>query len=302
MVPNPEKKTVRKAVIPVAGFGTRLLPVTKSVPKELLPVVDVPAIQVVVEECVQAGIEEVILITGRGKGGVEDHFDYNFELENILEVRGKVEELERVRSISQMIRTVAIRQKKPLGLGHAILCAREVVGDEPFVVVLPDDLIGSSPSVTRQLIDVYERYGQAVVSVMPVAAEDVSRYGIITGENWAPGLHRVRGIVEKPEVGVAPSNLAVIGRYLLPPVIFDMLAEVEPDASGEIQLTDALSRLSRERALVGYEFTGRRHDIGDKLGFLTANISYGLRHPELGPKLIEYLRRKVREADEADGK
>ncbi|TXD38141.1 UTP--glucose-1-phosphate uridylyltransferase GalU [Lujinxingia vulgaris] len=302
MVPNPEKKTVRKAVIPVAGFGTRLLPVTKSVPKELLPVVDVPAIQVVVEECVQAGIEEVILITGRGKGGVEDHFDYNFELENILEVRGKVEELERVRSISQMIRTVAIRQKKPLGLGHAILCAREVVGDEPFVVVLPDDLIGSSPSVTRQLIEVYERYGQAVVSVMPVGREEVSRYGIITGENWAPGLHRVRGIVEKPETDVAPSNLAVIGRYLLPPVIFDMLAEVEPDSSGEIQLTDALSRLSRERALVGYEFKGRRHDIGDKLGFLTANISYGLRHPELGPKLLEYLRRKVREADEADGK
>ncbi|RDV38961.1 UTP--glucose-1-phosphate uridylyltransferase [Bradymonadaceae bacterium TMQ3] len=302
MVPNPEKKTVRKAVIPVAGFGTRLLPVTKSVPKELLPVVDVPAIQVVVEECVQAGIEEVILITGRGKGGVEDHFDYNFELENILEVRGKVEELERVRSISQMIRTVAIRQKKPLGLGHAILCAREVVGDEPFVVVLPDDLIGSSPSVTRQLIEVYERYGQAVVSVMPVGREEVSRYGIITGENWAPGLHRVRGIVEKPEMDVAPSNLAVIGRYLLPPVIFDMLAEVEPDSSGEIQLTDALSRLSRERALVGYEFKGRRHDIGDKLGFLTANISYGLRHPELGPKLLEYLRRKVREADEADGK
>ncbi|TXD43002.1 UTP--glucose-1-phosphate uridylyltransferase GalU [Lujinxingia vulgaris] len=300
MVPNPEKKTVRKAVIPVAGFGTRLLPVTKSVPKELLPVVDVPAIQVVVEECVQAGIEEVILITGRGKGGVEDHFDYNFELENILEVRGKVEELERVRSISQMIRTVAIRQKKPLGLGHAILCAREVVGDEPFVVVLPDDLIGSSPSVTRQLIEVYERYGQAVVSVMPVGKDEVSRYGIITGENWAPGLHRVRGIVEKPDTELAPSNLAVIGRYLLPPVIFDMLAEVEPDSSGEIQLTDALSRLSRERALVGYEFKGRRHDIGDKLGFLTANISYGLRHPELGPKLLEYLRRKVREADEAD--
>ncbi|RAL22745.1 UTP--glucose-1-phosphate uridylyltransferase [Lujinxingia litoralis] len=299
MVPNPEKKQVRKAVIPVAGFGTRLLPVTKSVPKELLPVVDVPAIQVVVEECVAAGIEEVILITGRGKGGVEDHFDYNFELENILEVRGKIEELERVRSISQMIRTIAIRQKKPLGLGHAILCARDVVGDEPFLVVLPDDLIGSNPPVTRQLIDVYERYGQAVVSVMPVSDEEVSRYGIITGENWAPGLHRVRGIVEKPTVELAPSNLAVIGRYLLPPVIFDMLAEVEPDASGEIQLTDALSRLSRERALVGYEFKGRRHDIGDKLGFLTANISYGLRHPEMGPRLLEYLRRKVREADEA---
>lgn len=291
-------KVVRKAVIPVAGLGTRLLPITKSVPKELLPVVDTPAIQVVVEECVNAGIEEVIFITGRGKGGVEDHFDYNFELEEILEKRGKKKELERVKAISSLIRTVAVRQKKPLGLGHAVLCAREVVDDEPFVVLLPDDIIGSEPSVTSQLIEIYKKYGQGVVSLMPVPEKDVSRHGIVTGEKWAPSLHRVRTIVEKPDPKISPSNLAVIGRYLLPPVIFDYLEGLEPDESGEIQLTDGLARLARERALIGYEFTGRRHDIGDKLGFLTANISYGLRRPDLGAELLEYLRRKVAEADE----
>lgn len=294
---NPSRKTVRKAVIPVAGLGTRLLPITKSVPKELLPVVDTPAIQVVVEECVNAGIEEVIFITGRGKGGVEDHFDFNFELEEILGKRGKTKELERVRAISTLIRTIAIRQKKPLGLGHAVLCAREVIDDEPFVVLLPDDIIGCEPSVTTQLIGIYEKYGQGVVSVMPVPDNEVSRYGIVTGEKWAHSLHRIRTIVEKPDPEITPSNLAVIGRYLLTPVIFDYLEGLEPDASGEIQLTDGLARMARERALIGYEFTGRRHDIGDKLGFLTANISYGLRRPDLGPELLKYLRRKVAEAD-----
>ncbi len=298
--PKANHKPVRKAVIPVAGFGTRLLPVTKSVPKELLPVVDVPAIQVVVEECVNAGIEEVIFITGRGKGGIEDHFDFNFELEKILEQRGKTEELKRVRAISELIRTIAVRQKKPLGLGHAVLCARDVVEDEPFMVVLPDDLISSQPSVTTQLIEVYEKYGQGVVSLMPVPEEEVSSYGIVTGENWAPSLHRVRTIVEKPEAGIAPSNLAVIGRYLLPPEIFDYLEGLEPDESGEVQLTDGLSLLAKERALVGYEFTGRRHDIGDKLGFLTANISYALNRDDLGPKVLKYMRRKIKEVDEPD--
>ena len=294
---SPSHKPVRKAVIPVAGLGTRLLPITKSVPKELLPVVDVPAIQVVVEECVRAGIEEVIFITGRGKGGIEDHFDYNFELEEILEQRGKFAELERVRAISSLIRTIAVRQKKPLGLGHAVLCARDVVEDEPFVVLLPDDLISADPSVTSQIIDVYEKYSQAVVSIMPVPDDDVSRYGIITGENWAPSLHRVRTIVEKPTPQITPSNLAVIGRYLLMPEIFDFLEKVEPDESGEIQLTDGLARYARHRALVGYEFEGRRHDIGDKLGFVTANVSYALSRDDLGPKLLPYLRRKVAEAD-----
>lgn len=292
-------KVVRKAVIPVAGAGTRLLPVTKSVPKELLPIVDVPAIQVIVEECIHSGIEEVIFITGRGKGGIEDHFDYHYELEKLLEERGKFEELERVRRISSMIRTIAVRQKKPLGLGHAIYCARDVVGDEHFMVLLPDDIITSNPPVTREMIDVFEKYGQAIVSLMTVPEEDVSRYGIVSGESWADGLYRIRTLVEKPEPDIAPSQLAIIGRYLLPPVIFDYLGDATPDESGEIQLTDALSRLTRERALVGYEFTGLRHDIGDKLGLLTANITHALRHPELGPKLRSYLERELETTGES---
>lgn len=283
------QKPVRKAVIPVAGLGTRLLPVTKSVPKELLPIVDVPAIQVIVEECVASGIEEVIFITSRGKGGLEDHFDYSYELEKILEERGKHKELEAVRHVATMIRTVAVRQKKPLGLGHAILQAREVVGDEPFLVLLPDDIIDADPPVTRQILDIYEKYGQGVVSIMEVPPDEVERYGIIQGENWAPRLHRVRQIVEKPKPGAAGTNLAVIGRYLLPPVVFEYLADATPDESGEIQLTDALARLAREKALIGYTFEGVRHDTGDRLGFITANIAYALRRPELREPLLEYI-------------
>lgn len=291
------KKPVRKAVIPVAGFGTRLLPVTKAVPKELLPIVDLPAIQVIVEECIQSGIEEVIFITGRGKGGIEDHFDYNYELESLLEERGKLKELKRVREISGMIRTIAVRQKKPLGLGHAIFCARELVGDEHFMVLLPDDIISSTPTVTRQMIDVFERYGQAVVSLMRVPKHQTHHYGIVTGEAWSPGLHRIRTLVEKPAPDIAPSDLAIIGRYLLPPDIFDYLEGARPDESGEIQLTDALARLARERALVGFEFEGMRHDVGDKLGFLTANITYGLKHPEIGPRLREYMQERIAAGD-----
>lgn len=285
-------KPVRKAVIPVAGFGTRLLPVTKSVAKELLPIVDVPAIQIIIEECVASGIEEVVFITGRGKGGVEDHFDYNYELERVLEEKGKLAELERVRSISSMIRTIAVRQKKPLGLGHAVLCARDVVGDEPFLVLLPDDIISAAQPCARQMLEVYEKYGQAVVSVMRVEGDEISRYGVIGGESWAPGLHRVRVIVEKPSPEIAPSNLAVIGRYLLPSVVFEYLEETAVGKDGEIQLTDALARLARERAMIGYEFQGDRHDIGDRMGFITANIDYGLAREDIGPKLREFLRAK----------
>lgn len=288
------QKPVRKAVIPVAGLGTRLLPVTKSVPKELLPIVDVPAIQVIVEECVASGIEEVIFITGRAKGAIEDHFDYSYELEKHLEERGKSHDLETVRRVATMIRTVAVRQKKPLGLGHAILQARDVVGDEPFLVLLPDDIIDADPPVTKQLLDVYRQYGQAVVSIMEVPSEHVDRYGIIHGEHWAPRLYRVRQLVEKPSPTAAPSNLAVIGRYVLPPVIFEYLSEVQLDGSGEIQLTDALARLAREKALIGYVFDGERHDTGDRLGFITANIAYALRRPELKEKLWEYINNLAR--------
>lgn len=288
-------KKVRKAVVPVAGLGTRLLPVTKSVPKELLPIVDVPAIQVIVEECISSGIEEVIFITSRGKGQVEDHFDYSYELESVLEERGKTEELEVVRRISNMIRTVAVRQKKPLGLGHAIHCAKEVVGDEPFIVLLPDDIISADPPCARQLIDVYEKYGQGVVSVMRVPDEHVSRYGIIEGEEWQARLHRVRIVVEKPDREHAPSNLAVIGRYVLPPIIFEYLEDVTADDTGEIQLTDAIARLAHERALVGYEFEGERHDIGDRIGLITANVAFALERPELRDTLKEFLVKTCKE-------
>lgn len=281
---------VRKAVIPVAGLGTRLLPVTKSVPKELLPIVDVPAIQVIVEECMASGIEEVIFITGRGKGAIEDHFDFNHELEQILEARGKLSELAAVKKAGNLIRTVTVRQKKPLGLGHAILQAKDVVGDEPFLVVLPDDIISAEPPCSKQLIDVYNKYGEGVVSVLEVSDEEVSRYGIIDGESWEEDLVRIRVMVEKPEPEKAPSNLAIIGRYILPPEIFTYLEETEVGNGGEIQLTDALQRLARERALIGYKFTGRRHDTGDRFGYLTANIDAALRRPDMSEKLWAYIK------------
>lgn len=288
-----EKKRVRKAVIPVAGLGTRLLPVTKSVPKELLPIIDTPAIQVIVEECIASGIEEVIFITGRGKGGIEDHFDYNYELEKVLEERGKFKELESVRRVSKMIRTVAVRQKKPLGLGHAILCAREVVGDEPFMVLLPDDIIESDPPCAKQIVDVYEKYGQGVVAVMEVPHDQVSRYGIIDGEKWNPGLYRVRLVVEKPDPSVAPSNIAVAGRYCLPPIIFDYLEQAEKNAVGEVELTAAIARLARDRALIGYQFEGELHDIGDQVGLVTANVAFALKRPELREELMAFLKRTI---------
>lgn len=286
-------KQVRKAVIPVAGFGTRLLPVTKSVPKELLPLVDTPAIQVIVEECIASGIEEIVLITGKGKGAIEDHFDYNFELETALEARGKTAELEAVRGIGHMVRTISVRQKKPLGLGHAILCARDAIGDEPFLVLLPDDIIVSDVPVTRQMLDVYEQYGTGVVSVMEVPNSQVNRYGIVAGETWAEGLHRIRTLVEKPDPSFAPSNLAIIGRYLLPPIVFEYLSETKVGADGEIQLTDALGRLARERALIGYSFQGRRYDLGDKLGFLKANIAFGLGREDIGDELRAFIRERI---------
>jgi UTP--glucose-1-phosphate uridylyltransferase len=288
-------KPLRKAVIPVAGFGTRLLPVTKSVPKELLPIVDVPAIQVIVEECLSSGIEEVIFITARGKSGIVDHFDYSYELETYLAEKNKPRALETVRRVSSMIRTVAVRQKEPLGFGHAILCAKEVVGDEPFLIVLPDDIISSKVPVIRQMVDVYEKYGQGVVSVMRVERDQVGHYGIVDGENWTEGLHRVRTLVEKPSPDIAPSNLAIIGRYILPPVIFEYLEEAAQKSGVPIQLTDALARLAHDRALIGYEFEGVRHDTGDRLGFITANIAYALQREDIGPQLKAFLRKKADE-------
>jgi UTP--glucose-1-phosphate uridylyltransferase len=292
-MPGQSKQTVRKAVIPVAGLGTRMLPATKVVPKELLPIVDTPAIQVVIEECLASGIEEVILITGRGKGAIEDHFDHSYELEDILAHRGKEDQLHSVRRISELTRAVSVRQKRPLGLGHAVLCAKDIVGDEPFVVLLPDDIISAATPVTRQLIDVYEKYEAGALATMAVPDDHVDRYGIIAGENWAPGLHRIRTLVEKPKVGTAPSNLAVIGRYVLPARIFDYLEDTPRGTDSEIQLTDALQRLARDSALIGYEFEGKRHDIGDKVGFLKCNIQYALAREDIGAEIREYLKQLV---------
>lgn len=284
---------IRKAVIPVAGLGTRFLPATKSVPKELLPIVDIPAIQVVIEEVIASGIEEVVLVTGRGKGAIMDHFDHSYELEDTLRRRGSVEMLERIAGISEMVRAVAVRQKAPLGLGHAVLCAKAVIGNEPFVVLLPDDLINHPVAATRQLVERYEKYNAGVVAVMQVPEADVNMYGIIAGERMDERTHRIYTLVEKPDRAHAPSNLAVIGRYVLPPEIFAYLENTTPGHGGEIQLTDALQALARERGLVGYQFEGVRHDIGDKLGFLKANIAYALQRPDLGPELRAYLKTQI---------
>lgn len=283
-------KPVKKAVIPVAGLGTRFLPATKAVPKELLPIVDIPAIQVVIEEVVASGIEEVILITGRGKDAILDHFDYSYELEDTLQRRGKLELLERLRGISEMVRAIAVPQKLPLGLGHAVLCAKSIIGDEPFIVVLPDDIIDASPTATQQLIDTHRQYGAGVVAVQEVPYADTNMYGIISGDKMGERSYRINALVEKPPVDEAPSNLAVIGRYLLPPSIFSYLEQTTPGHGGEIQLTDALQKLAANEGLVGYQFQGRRHDIGDKLGFLKANVEYALQRDDLGPAFREYLK------------
>ncbi|MFT6627356.1 MAG: UTP--glucose-1-phosphate uridylyltransferase [Flavobacteriales bacterium] len=286
-------KKIRKAVIPVAGLGTRFLPATKSVPKELLPIVDIPAIQVVIEEVIAAGIEEVILITGRGKGAIMDHFDHSYELEDILRRREKHELNEQIDKISNMVRAIAVRQKAPLGLGHAVLCAKSVIGDEPFVVLLPDDIIDAKVPATRQLVDQFDRYGAGVVALMKVPKADTSMYGIISGEEMGPRTHRIFSLVEKPDQEHAPSDLAVIGRYVLPPEIFTYLEQTTPGHGGEIQLTDALQTLAAEQGLVGYEFEGNRLDIGDKFGFLKANIEFALKRPDLGPELREYLAERL---------
>ncbi len=286
-------KTIRKAVIPVAGLGTRFLPATKSVPKELLPIVDIPAIQVVIEEALASGIEEVVLITGSGKGAIMDHFDHSYELEDILRRRGQTELIATIDRISEMVRAVAVRQKAPMGLGHAVLCAKAVIGDEPFAVLLPDDLINHDVPATRQLIDRYEQYGAGVVALMDVPRPDVSMYGIISGDRMDARTHRIFSLVEKPSAEHAPSTLAVMGRYVLPPEIFTYLENTTPGHGGEIQLTDALQALARDQGLVGYEFEGQRHDIGDKLGFLKANIAYALQRDDLGNDLRAWLRETV---------
>jgi UTP--glucose-1-phosphate uridylyltransferase len=282
---------VKKAVIPAAGFGTRFLPATKVVPKELLPIVDKPTIQYIMEEVVAAGIEEVILITGRDKGSIEDHFDTSTELENHLRKKGRKDLLRMVQAISDMVTLVSVRQKEPLGLGHAILCAKKMVGEEPFAVLLGDDLIDAQTPCIRQMMDVYQKMEGAVIAIQKVPRAETHLYGIIKGGKVRDRIYRVEEMVEKPRQGTAPSNLAIIGRYILPHQIFGILEKVSPDGRGEIQLTDGLRELSHRFPVFGYEFIGDRYDAGDKLGYLQANIAFGLKHPELGPKLKRYLKK-----------
>jgi UTP--glucose-1-phosphate uridylyltransferase len=280
---------VKKAVIPAAGFGTRFLPATKVVPKELLPIVDKPTIQYIMEEVASAGIEEVILITGREKGSIEDHFDTSTELENHLRKKKREDLLKIVQEISGMVTLVSVRQKEPLGLGHAILCARKIVGKDPFAVLLGDDLIDAKIPCIGQMMEVYQNMEGALLAIQKVPRQETHLYGIIKGKKVMDRVYSVEEMVEKPEKGKAPSNLAIIGRYILPPRIFDILERVKPDKRGEIQLTDGLRALNREVPIYGYEFIGDRYDAGDKLGYLQANLSFGLKHPEIGSKLKKYL-------------
>jgi UTP--glucose-1-phosphate uridylyltransferase len=289
---------VKKAVIPAAGFGTRFLPATKVVPKELLPIVDKPTIQYIMEEVVSAGIDQVILITGREKGSIEDHFDTSGELESHLKKKGKGDLLKIVQDIAEMVTLVSVRQKAPLGLGHAILCAKRVIQNEPFAVLLGDDLIDAKKPCVKQMIEVYQELGKrpeaasglALIAIQKVPRSETHLYGIIKGSKVADRIYRVEEMIEKPEKGTAPSNLAIIGRYILPPEVLDILEKIPRDKRGEIQLTDGLRELRRKVPIFGYEFVGDRYDAGDKLGYLQANISFGLKHPELGPKLRRFLR------------
>ena len=281
---------LRKAVIPVAGLGTRFLPATKTVPKELLPIVDIPSIQYVVQEAVDAGIEEIIFVTGRGKDGIEDHFDDAPELEQVLADRGQQEMVKMLRRIAEMTEVVSVRQKKPLGLGHAVLCARDLVGAEPFAVMLADDLIDSETPCIRQLSDIFDRTDESVVALMEVPETEVQQYGIIKGKVLQERLYQVEATVEKPPAKEAPSRMAIIGRYVLRPEIFSILQKLPPGKGGEIQLTDGLAQLVRERKVYGCEFLGDRYDIGDKFGFVRATVAYALKRPDLKDKLLEYLK------------
>jgi UTP--glucose-1-phosphate uridylyltransferase len=281
---------LRKAVIPVAGLGTRFLPATKTVPKELLPIVDIPSIQYVVQEAVDAGIQEIIFVTGRGKDSIEDHFDEAPELDQVLAERGQTHTVAMLRRISEMTEVVSVRQKKPLGLGHAVLCARDLVGDEPFAVMLADDLIDNAIPCIRQLLNIFEEENESVIALMAVPQEEVHQYGVIRGQRIREGIFQIEATVEKPPAHEAPSRMAIIGRYILRPEIFSILSNLPPGRGGEIQLTDGLAQLVKERKVFGCEFEGDRYDIGDKFGFVRATVAYALKRPDLKDKVVEYLK------------
>jgi UTP--glucose-1-phosphate uridylyltransferase len=285
---------IRKAVIPAAGLGTRFLPATKAVPKEMIPIVDVPMIQHIVEEAVRAGAEDVIIITARHKEAIENHFDYNPELEDFLDKKSKAELADLSRKIGKLCNVIAIRQKNPMGLGHAVLCAAPAVGNEPFAVLLGDDLIDSEVPCTKQLADIYATQNASVVGVMEVPASEVNKYGIVGGKMMNPRLMHVDRLVEKPAEKDAPSRFAIPGRYVLSPKIFDCIRETKPGKGGEIQLTDALQLLAQKEKLLAYQFEGTRYDTGDRLGFIDATIAFALKRPELRPGVTELLKKHLK--------
>ena len=282
---------IRKAVFPAAGLGTRFLPATKAQPKEMLPLVDKPIIQYGVEEAVASGVDNIILVTGRGKNAIEDHFDVSVELETFLEARGKKEQLEEIRKISNLINFSYVRQGEPLGLGHAVLVTKNLVGQEPFAVILADDVIDADPPALKQMIDVFSEVDGPVLCVERVPRETVSSYGIIDAEEIKPGVYKIRDLVEKPPVEEAPSDLAIIGRYILTPDIFPALETIGQDRGGEIQLTNGLRELLKQRPIYGCEVKGVRHDTGNKLGFLKAVVYFALRRPDLAGPFREYLKK-----------
>lgn len=289
---------VRKAIIPAAGLGTRFLPATKAQPKEMLPIVDKPTIQYIIEEAVEAGIQDIIIVTGRNKRSIEDHFDRSIELELELEKSDKQEMLDMVREISDMANIHYIRQKEPRGLGHAILAAQHFIGDEPFAVLLGDDVVISQQSCLGQMLDVFKEYQTSILGVQTVAHEVVDKYGIIAGKQVDERVYKVNDMVEKPSMEEAPSNVAVLGRYIITPEIFRFLETQDAGKGGEIQLTDALKRLAKEQAMYAYDFKGHRYDVGSKVGFIQANIEFALRREELREEMEEYLNRLHENLDE----
>lgn len=288
---------IRKAVIPAAGLGIRFLPATKAQPKEMLPIVDKPTIQFIVEEAIESGIEDIMIITGRNKRAIEDHFDRSLELEMYLKENEKEDLCTMVQNISQIANIYYVRQKEALGLGHAIYCARKFIENEPFAVLLGDDIIHSKTPCLKQMINVYDRYGVSIVGVQEVPLTDMPKYGIVEGRRIGPRIYSARNLIEKPSIDHSLQNpLAIMGRYILTPEIFNILENLSPGKGGEIQLTDGLCELRKIQELIAYQFKGRRYDVGDKLGFLKANIEYGLRHIELNDKLMDYLLEIVQQA------
>ncbi len=289
------KKTVKKAIIPAAGLGTRFLPATKSQPKEMLPIVDKPTLQYIIEEAINSGIEEILIITGRNKKSIEDHFDKSVELELELQQKGKTEMLEMVQEISNMVNIHYIRQKEPKGLGHAIHCAKSFIGDEPFAVLLGDDIVDSDTPCLKQLIDAYDEYKTSILGVQEVAKEDTNKYGILDCKYIEDRVYKVKDMIEKPSIEEAPSNIAILGRYIITPAIFEILENQAPGKGGEIQLTDALKTLASHEAIYAYNFDGRRYDVGDKLGFLEATIDFALKRENLKDGLMNYMQNIVKE-------